>query len=145
MRLYGVSIRFTNNDFHHIIGNFALDSCLRDLKSVYKISHQKEVDPNHREIVKKLEISVIKLHNQFKVPITPKLHIVFEHLPEYFEMTGKTLRKKTDQTVEATHSKLDKFIRSHNYQIRDVESEKAGKYLLRAIKHFNRYNLGIKD
>ena len=123
MRLYGVSItiRFTNNDFQHIIGNFALDSCLRDLKSVYKISHQKEVDPNHREIVKKLEISVMKLHNQFKVPITPKLHIVFEHLPEYFEMTGKTLRKKTDQTVEATHSKLDN------------------------IKHFNSYNLGIKD
>ena len=27
MRLYAVSIRFTNNDFHHIIGNFALDSC----------------------------------------------------------------------------------------------------------------------
>ena len=123
----------------------AFVDALRDLKSVYKISHQKEVDPNHREIVKKLEISVIKLHNQFKVPITPKLHIVFEHLPEYFEMTGKTLRKKTDQTVEATHSKLDKFIRSHNYQIRDVESEKAGKYLLRAIKHFNSYNLGIKD
>ena len=70
---------------------------------------------------------------------------MFEHLPEYFEMTGKTLRKKTDQTVEATHSKLDKFIRSHNYQIRDVESEKAGDYLLRAIKHFNSYNLGIKD
>ena len=27
MRLYAVSIRFTNNDFHHIISNFALDSC----------------------------------------------------------------------------------------------------------------------
>ena len=24
---HGVSIRFTNNDFQHIIGNFALDSC----------------------------------------------------------------------------------------------------------------------
>ena len=78
----------------------AFVDALRQLKSVYKISHLKEVDPNHREIVKKLEISVMKLHNQFKVPITPKLHIVFEHLPEYFEMTGKTLRKKTDQTVQ---------------------------------------------
>ena len=26
-----------------------------------------------------------------KVPVTPNLHIIFEHLPEYFELTGKTL------------------------------------------------------
>ena len=87
----------------------------------------------------------MKLNKEFKVPVTPKLHIIFEHLPEYFELTGKTLRKKTDQTVESIHAKLDKFIRSHNYQIRDVNSEKAGKYLLRAIKHFKRYNLGKTD
>ena len=42
------------------------------------------------------------LHDEFKVPITPKLHIVFERLPEYyFDMTGKTLRKQTDQTVDS--------------------------------------------
>ena len=58
-----------------------------------------------------------------------KLHIVFEHLSEYFELSGKTLRKKTDQTVEATHSKFDNFIRAHNYKIRDVESGKAGEFL----------------
>ena len=67
------------------------------------------------------------------------------HLSEYFEMSGKTLRKKTDQTVEATHSKFDNFIRAHNYKIRDVESEKAGEYLLKAVKHFNSYNLGKID
>ena len=86
----------------------------------------------------------MKLHTEFRFPITPKLHIIFEHLPEYFEMTGKTLRRKTHQTVEVTHSKLDKFIKNHNYQIRDVTSEKAGEFLLKAIKHFNSYNLGKK-
>ena len=84
----------------------------------------------------------MKLHEEFVVPITPKLHIVFEHLSEYFEMSGKTLRKKTDQT---THSKFDNFIRAHNFKIRDVESEKAGEYLLKAVKHFNSYNLGKID
>ena len=42
----------------------------------------------------------MKLNKEFKVPITPKLHIIFEHLPEYFELTDETLRKKTDKTVE---------------------------------------------
>ena len=83
----------------------------------------------------------MKLHTEFSLPITPKLHIIFEHLPEYFEMTGKTLRRKTDQTVETTHSKLDKFIKKHNYQIRDVNSEKSDEDLSRAINHFNSYNL----
>ena len=121
---------------------YSIFDSLRDLKEVYGMAHKKEVVENHRDIVKKLEDSVMKLNKEFKVPVTPKLHIIFEHLPEYFELTGKTLRKKTDQTVESTHAKLDKFIRSHNYQIRDVNSEKSGEYLLRAIKHFNSYNLG---
>ena len=89
-----------------------------------------------------LETSIMKLHTEFSFPITPKQHIIFEHLPEYFEMTGK---RKTDQTVEVTHSKLDKFIKNDNYQIRDVTSEKAGEFLLKAIKHFNSYKWGKKD
>ena len=43
--------------------------------------------------------------------------------------------------MEATHSKFDKFIKVHNYQVRNVESSKAGENLLKAVKHFNSYNL----
>ena len=81
------------------------------------------------------------LKEEFNLPITPKLHIIFEHLPEYFESTGKTLRKRTDQTVEATHSKFDKFVKVHNYQVRDIGSDKAGEQFLKCVKHFNSYNL----
>ena len=45
--------------------------------------------------------------------------------------------KKSDQTIEATHSKFDKFVKVHKYQVRNVESDKAGENLLRAVKHFN--------
>ena len=76
---------------------------------------------------KSIKQLLMKLHEKFGFPITPKLHIVFEHLSEYFELSGKTLRKKTDQTVEATHSKFDNFIRAHNYKIRDVEPGRLGK------------------
>lgn len=119
------------------------NDALRDLKEVNTMAHARVLDPNHREIVKKLETSVNKLHHDFKVPITPKFHIVFEHLPECFELKGKTLLKKSDQTIEATHSKFDKFVKVHKYQVRNVESDKAGENLLRAVKHFNSYNLGF--
>ena len=81
------------------------------------------------------------LKEEFNLPITLKLHIIFQHLPEYFESTGKTLRNRTDQTVESTHSKFDKFVKVHKYQVRDISSEKAGENLLKAVKHFNSYNL----
>ena len=73
-----------------------LIDAMRDLKEVYRIAHTKDVDPNHREIVKKFENSVMILHKEYQVPITPKLHIIFEHFPEFFEYTGKTPRKRTD-------------------------------------------------
>ena len=118
---------------------------LRDLKDVNTLAHAQTLDPNYRDIVMKLENSVNQLHEQFKMPITPKLHIVLKHLPEYFQLKGKTLLKKSDQTIEATHSKFDKFVKVHNYQVRDVESDKAGENLLRAVKHFNSYNLGSRS
>ena len=34
------------------------------------------------------------------------IHIIYEHLSESFEKNGSTLLKRTDQIVEATHSKL---------------------------------------
>ena len=116
---------------------------LKHLKHVNTVAHAETLDPNHREIVRDLEDSFLKLHEDFGVPITPKLHIIFEHLPEFFDLKKTTLLKRTDQTVEATHSKFDKFIKIHNYQIRDVTSDNAGKNMLKAVKHFNSYNLGI--
>ena len=48
---------------------------LRDLKDVNTLAHAQTLDPNYRDIVMKLENSVNQLHEQFKMPITPKLHI----------------------------------------------------------------------
>ena len=61
------------------------------------------------------------------------------HMQKHQVVTCDTCQEKF------THSKLDKFIRVYNYQIRDVDSEKAGEYLLKAVKHFNSYNLGKRD
>jgi len=72
------------------------------------MAHKNYVVENHRDC-KKLKETVKKLHRDFKQ------HFIFEHLPEYLELTGKTLSKKN---VETSHAKLEKFISSHNYQIR---------------------------
>jgi len=66
---------------------------LRDLKEVYGMAHKNDVVENHRDC-KKLEETVMKLHRDFKVIMTLEQHFIFEHLPEYLELTGKTQSKK---------------------------------------------------
>ena len=115
---------------------------LRYLKEVNLIAHKQKLDPNHIAIVNKSWKFKDEIEWDFWGSNYSENGVVFEHLPEIFERTGETLLTRTDQTVEATHSRLDKFIKMHNYQIRDVTSEKAGENLLNAFKHFNNYNLG---
>ena len=45
-----------------------------------------------------------------------KLHIIFSHYVEYFELTGHTLLKYTDEVTEAVHSQLRMFEERHQYK-----------------------------
>ena len=45
-----------------------------------------------------------------------KVHMIIHHLSDYFEETGETLLKLTDQNVEAAHHKVNTFFDNHpNY------------------------------
>ena len=63
----------------------------------------------------------LKLHEKFEMSETLKLHIIFAHL-EYFEQTGHTLLKYTDEVTEAVHSQLRMFEERHYYKRNNKES-----------------------
>ena len=51
----------------------------------------------------------LKLHTVFGMNETLKLHVIFAHYMEYFEQTGHTLLRYTDEVTEAVHSQLRMF------------------------------------
>ena len=59
---------------------------------------------------------------------------------DYYNKTGKSLTRTTDQTVESCHQYLDKLLMRSNYWVKDPLSEKCGRQLLAGILHFNGYS-----
>ena len=63
----------------------------------------------------------------FGLTMPLKVHIIVDHLSDYFELEGSTLRHTNDQFIEVCHAKVKKFFENHpNYNHKDKSSEKYG-------------------
>ena len=54
----------------------------------------------------------------------------------------RTLKSTTDQTVEATHSKLDNFLKQHGYFRNNLDDTATGEKLFDGILAWNSYVVG---
>ena len=81
------------------------------------------------------------LQKKFNISITNMVHIIMDHVGDYIMESGLGLAKVSDQTVEASHSAVNKRLTSSNYWIKDNKSEKHGNMLYRGILHFNAYSI----
>ena len=81
------------------------------------------------------------LHQEYKMTIPNKVHIIIDHVEDYIDATGHGLGTTRDQMVEACHSQLNKRLVSSNYWVKDLTSEIHGIKLFKAILHFNSYNI----
>ena len=78
----------------------------------------------------------------FGINMPLKVHIICEHLSDFFDLYGKTLRKVSDQVVESAHHKVKTFFQSHpNYNHKEKESVESGEATLSGIIHFNTLNI----
>ena len=68
-----------------------------------------------------------------------------DHLCDYFDDTGITLKKVTDELIESCHQYVHKRLTRGMYLVKDVTSDAHGNKLFRAIRHVNTYNLRINN
>ena len=47
-------------------------------------------------------------NKKFRLSITPKIHIIFDHLEDQLNITKRGLGRKTDQLIETTHAYVNK-------------------------------------
>ena len=97
------------------------------------------LDPFYEDTIQHFESCFLKLKEQFGVSITPKVHIMITHVPEFISRTGKPLGLFSEQVVENAHSSFDKVF--DFYRVKDVDCEKYSKNLLRAVLHYNGYHI----
>ena len=56
-----------------------------------------------RSVIKQMRKTFLKLHTLFGLNESLKLHVIFAHYVEYFEKTGHTLLRYTDEVTEAVY------------------------------------------
>ena len=81
------------------------------------------------------------LHGKYRFSITPKIHILISHVPQYIRLTGKSLGHVTDQTIENCHQLVNRRMERSKYYVKAVESDTHGENLLKGILHVNSYNI----
>ena len=58
-------------------------------------------------------------------------------IQDYYDITGESLTKTTDQTVESAHQFVDKVLRRSNYIVKDVTCKEHGDKLFRGTDGFS--------
>ena len=80
---------------------------LRDLNMMCS----KEILPeNHTAIVNKFSNKWFMLADKFNLSTPPKLHIIIDHLDEYYCDTNLSLVKTSDQLIENMHQYVHKVM-----------------------------------
>ena len=82
------------------------------------------------------------LRDKFNLSESLKIHIINDHMLDYFEFTGKTLLTVSDEITEAAHSALRTFDERHGYKTVQKGTEAHAKKQHKSTVHFNAKNLG---
>ena len=93
-----------------------------------------DLEDEFEEVIEAFSESYKVIHDNFQVSETNKVHIIASHISDYLKSTKTTLRKTKDQTTDCTHSKLDRFLKDHQYFRKNIDSINAGKKLFEGIK-----------
>ena len=93
------------------------------------------LDPLYREKVDKFK----EKYKTLNISVTSKVHIMFRHVPEFMDQHKKALGEFSEQVVESSHSKFDRFLDS--YRIKDIFHANYSKQFYRAVMHFNSYHV----
>ena len=93
------------------------------------------------KICSKLPGIISFLHGKYGLSLTPKLHILITHVPQYIMLTGKPLGYISDQTVDMAHQLVNRRMERSNYYVKSLTNENHGKNLLKGILHVNTYNI----
>ena len=104
----------------------------------------KEKHRNIDDLKKKYHFkgSGLEMRDKFNLSESLKIHIINDHMLDYFELTGKTLLTVSDEITEAAHSALRTFDERHKYKTVQKGTEGHARKQHKSTVHFNAKNLG---
>ena len=106
----------------------------------------KEMLPNNYvAVINRFANKWFILADKFQLSTPPKIHIIIDHLQDYFNATGLSLVKTSDQLIENMHQFVHKHMSRSNYYVKHVKNPHHGRLLFKAVQHLNCMNIYIKN
>ena len=62
---------------------------------------------NYKDVATAFQAQLYLLHSTLGLPITPKLHMMAEHVLDWVDRHGRALGEESEQAVEAAHASFD--------------------------------------
>ena len=78
-------------------------------------------------------------YTKLGISVTPKVHAIIHHIPDFCDMKKMGLAPWSEQTAESIHSDFNKVW--SNFIVRDTDNPEYGKRLLEAIVTYNSQHL----
>ena len=75
----------------------------------------KDLIETFKDLIETFKSTFSQLQEKFDLSMPLKVHIIFSHYMEYFELTGKTFLTVIDEVTESMHSAIRLFEDSHRY------------------------------
>lgn len=103
------------------------------------------IPENYAFIINRFANAWFVLSDKFNLSTTPKMHIILDHIEEYYSENNISLVKTSDQLIENMHQYTHKRMLHSNYYVKHVENPQNGKQLFKCILHLNSYNLSCVE
>ena len=116
---------------------------LLSLRDLHHLCNAQLLASNYHQVIDKFRSTWFTLSNEHNISTTPKIHILLDHLEDYFDEKNVTLIKSTDELCGQMHQFSNKRLMRSFYLIKDTSNPNQGKKLHRAVRHINSYNLCI--
>ena len=99
-----------------------------------------KLQPNWKESLHQLKSSLLALNAATSFPITPKAHILMEHVGQWVERHGRALGKEGEEAGEALHHFWRRMLESQG-EVKDKDSRAHEATTMRALLKFNSDNV----
>lgn len=111
---------------------------LRSLREYHKLCVRKKLPEDWSRTVEEFRLAFRAVHTAELVSWTPKLHVCYDHIPQYFTMTSHTLYCADSSPTESTHSRLRKVGEIHSTNT--VSNLGTDNHVRRKMTETLRYN-----
>ena len=91
-------------------------------------------------VIISFSIAWFQLSDKFFISTIPKIHVIIDHLGDYYKDTNLSIVKTANHLIEHMHHYTHKRMVTSNYYVKDVRNFKHGEQLYNTVRQINLFN-----